>query len=213
MLASIFACAFVCCFAAATNRASPVESIGGMLRGMQIPLVSESSQSGSAGEIIRGLNEIPRPQSSLKRALIDPAPAVGAESCDRDYGMPCPLLFHPVGDIIGNGHNYCAPSPEYLGPCTGPFVASALSTTRKAEWSNECQAFWPCVYCQRDFRNCPRTWTRIEGTSRCAPPDDYLGNCEETDFLNHNAAMMDEWSSDCGAFWECASNAGTFDSL
>eukprot|EP00927_Polykrikos_kofoidii_P037027 TRINITY_DN311_c0_g1_i1.p2 TRINITY_DN311_c0_g1~~TRINITY_DN311_c0_g1_i1.p2 ORF type:complete len:230 (-),score=16.48 TRINITY_DN311_c0_g1_i1:97-786(-) len=197
----VCACSWV--YVDGSRRANPAESIGRILQGMNVPLVSEESTPGSASGVIRGLKAVPEPRSIFTQILLDPRPPTGAESCSRDYGMPCPLQFHSVGDIMGDNRNYCAPSIEYRGACTRPFVATEMSTARKAEWSNECQAFWPCIHCQRNYRTCPEKWTRVRDT-RCAPPDTYLGSCVETDFQQFNADMFDEWSSTCGVFWECA---------
>merc|ERR1712187_262674 len=153
-------------------------------------------------EVMKGLRTIPAPVGPYKRQFIAPPPSIGAASCDRDYGMSCPLPFKHVG-TIGDVEENCAPSMEYGGPCTGLRSFKDLSATAKARWSDSCQAFWPCVVCRRDFSGCPKNWEKGETELSCAPKDSYSGPCSETNFLGFTKAMYESWSSECGAFWPC----------
>ena len=52
--------------------------------------------------------------------------------------------------------------------------------------------------CERDYSAaCPAGWVAA-GTS-CSPPSSYAGPCGAEDFAGYNSAMLEKWSSECGA--------------
>ena len=148
--------------------------------------------------------------------------------CERDYSVKCPDKFVNVGRIFGSETEYCAATAEYDGPCASEAHSfKGMSIKAKARWSKLCQTSWPCVLCERNYEAiCPQGWTRLNATLSCAPPSSYAGPCRgddafeytlardatspsflkmiSTDFSGYNAAMMDVWSAECGAYWPCA---------
>merc|ERR1712039_554605 len=94
----------------------------------------------------------------------------------------------------------------FHGPC-GDEVYSFEGWTlaAKQRWSMQCQAFWDCQSCERDYQvACPQSWAPVEGALRCSPLGSYHGPCRGiADFSGYNAAMKEQWSSQCGAFWAC----------
>merc|ERR1712150_102232 len=84
-----------------------------------------------------------------------------------------------------------------------------LSRKAKSVWSDDCQAYWPCIRCSRDYTAvCPHGWIRMEQGLSCSSPSSYTGPCQgTTDFTGFNADMLRRWSSDCGAFWKCREHA------
>ena len=79
--------------------ANPLESIGGVLNTAKVTMVPSFESADKASEVMKGLRKIPAPVGPYKRQFIDPSPSIGAGSCDRDYGMACPLPFKHVGTI------------------------------------------------------------------------------------------------------------------
>ena len=150
------------------------------------------------------------------------------ESCERDYSVKCPDNFVSVGRIFGSETEYCAATAEYDGPCASEAHSfKGMSSKAKARWSKLCQASWPCMLCERNYEAvCPEGWARLNETLSCAPPPSYTGPCRgddafeytlardvtspaflkmiSTDFSGYNAAMLDVWSAECGAYWPCA---------
>merc|ERR1711953_298900 len=182
-------------------------SIGKMMGDMKASPPSGNAED-SSGTALKQLESVPPPESPYKHVLLDPAPTIGAVGCDRDYGYRCPQFFHAVGDVRGDGREYCAPSEKYGGACTKVYAFEGMSVERRERWADQCQAFWPCKRCRRDYTGCPTGWERSKGTLSCTPTESYDGACGETDFTGYTRAMHDSWSSSCGAFWECAAAAG-----
>lgn len=213
LLLSFFWCTFVAVdgegdLSMPPTDASPLESIGQMLKGMQITQGPRDSPGGASIDVIASLAKVPAPEGPYMTMRVDPKPSHTSESCDRDYGMLCPEFFQPVGVIHVGGAKHCAPSPEYVGPCTRPYAFTKMTIGVKARWQDQCQAYWPCVKCSRFQTGCPAGWTQRgeSGSTMCAPEDTYGGNCGEVDFAGYTKSMMDEWSSRCGAFWPCDAN-------
>merc|ERR1711920_1135061 len=90
-------------------------------------------------------------------------PLPGLFSCDRNYARACPQHFVDVGPVHGGAQQFCAASPEYHGPC-GDEVYSFEGWTlaAKQRWSLQCQAFWDCQSCARDYQvACPQSWAPV----------------------------------------------------
>merc|ERR1712083_814451 len=68
---------------------------------------------------------------------------------------------------------------------------------------DQCHAFWPCTTCHRDYGTCPIGWEYLQSGS-CTPTEAYDGPCSaEQDFTSYTKDMLEEWSSECTAFWPC----------
>merc|ERR1712032_445028 len=120
----------------------------------------------------------------------------------RDYNMRCPVQYVDIGTISGGTTRYCSPGSEYMGPCDKAEDFSKLSRKAMVRWSNQCQAYWPCIGCLRDYRElCPQEWARVGDELKCKPPATYSGACSGiTDFTGYNKDMKQQWSAACGVF-------------
>ena len=161
------------------------------------PGVSASGaiSDGGAASAIKALGRYPGPtQSPAIVALDEPS------HCDTDFSQAC-----PTGFVAGSSG--CVPTSAYEGPCAGEVRSfDGLTDAAKARWSSLCLARWPCVDCDRDFAAaCPKGWAAVDGQPRsCQAPSQYVGPCADmADFDGFNAAMLSQWSTACGAFWEC----------
>ena len=153
------------------------------------------------------LDRLPAPSAPYMRDRVDPHPVGDVLACDRAYHEECPSQFVSIGAVLGGAATYCAASSTYTGPCDDIYDFSTYTAQGKARWSRMCQANWPCVRCERDFSSpCPQGWTHIDGQRTCVPTEAYAGHWKEpVDFSYYTSGMLLEWSSVCGAFWECAS--------
>lgn len=173
--------------------------------GLLAPTASDGAASGSdkgAQDAMKRFDRIQNPRSKVSEALLDPIPQDDAWHCEADFAQACPNGFVA-------GETGCAPTSEYVGPCTGEVKDfSGLSASAKERWSALCLAWWPCVACERDYSEpCPHEWSAVQGFSRrCSAPADYTGPCAtEVDFDGFNVFMLAEWSSACAGFWRCKS--------
>ena len=155
---------------------------------------------GGAADALKGLGRYPGPTQSPAVVAFD-APS----HCDIDFSQAC-----PTGFVAGSSG--CVPTSAYQGPCAGDVRSfDGLSDAAKARWSSLCLASWPCVDCDRDFAAaCPKGWAAVGGQPRsCQAPSQYVGPCADVaDFDGFNAAMLSQWSTSCGAFWECKKRGG-----
>ena len=211
------------CFCAGT----PLDDAGEVLAHSPVSIVPDMEATNEASNIIKGLARMPAPPRIFSKHLIDPQLNLGVDLCERDFKIKCPEQFVNVGLIFGGSTEYCAATAEYEGPCASEAVSfEGMSAKAKSRWSDLCQAFFPCIECTRDFEVvCPKGWVRLNDTLSCAPPPTYTGPCRgedafeytlgrdtssssylqmiSTDFSGYNAAMLGEWSAECGAFWPC----------
>merc|ERR1712032_930012 len=173
-----------------------------------IQMVPDTSNINEAGSIIDGLSRVPAPNSIFTKTFIDPN-VVTTDSCDRDYNMRCPVQYADIGTISGGTTRYCSPGSDYMGPCDKAEDFSKLSRKAMVRWSNQCQAYWPCIGCLRDYRElCPQEWARVGDELKCKPPATYSGVCSGiTDFIGYNIHMKHQWSAACGVFWPCLADA------
>merc|ERR1712190_228949 len=111
-------------------------SVGAMMGNMKASPPSGNADVNS-GTALKELESVPHPASPYKNVLVDPAPIFGATGCDRDYGYSCPQFFHAVGDVHGDGREYCAPSPQYGGPCTKAYAFEGMSVERRERWADQ----------------------------------------------------------------------------
>merc|ERR1711972_413881 len=128
---------------------------------------------------------------------IDPKPFLGSKSCDRDYSAPCPENFVSIGFVMGGQNESCAASRQYAGPCgSEPYVFASMSAQSKARWSELCEAYWPCLSCERDYEaGCPKEWSRVGSGLTCAPAASYRGPCRGTwDFHGFTKDLYKQWS-------------------
>lgn len=158
---------------------------------------SGSIADGGAASAMKALGRYPGPsQRSVDEFVLAEVPS----HCDTDYSQACPTGF--VAGASG-----CAPTSAYQGPCSGEVRSfDGLSDAAKARWSALCLAQWPCVECDRNFAAaCPKGWSAVDGKTRsCQAPSEYVGPCADVaDFDGFNGAMLSQWSTACGAFWEC----------
>ena len=199
----------VCPSGASLSKTSPgmLEAVGDMLRGAPVAETAPNSASDKASAFVSELNRLPAPSAPYIRDRIDPHPVGDVSACDRAYHEECPSQFVSIGAVLGGTATYCAADSTYEGPCDDIYDFSAYTLQGKARWSRICRVNWPCVHCERDFSfPCPRGWSQIDGQRSCAPTDAYAGRCQEpVDFSYYTSDMLLEWSSGCGAFWECAS--------
>ena len=191
------------------SKTSPgiLEAVGDMLRGAPVAETAPNSASDKASAFVSELNRLPAPSAPYIRDRIDPHPVGDVSACDRAYHEECPSQFVSIGAVLGGTATYCAADSTYEGPCDDIYDFSAYTLQGKARWSRICRDNLPCVHCERDFSSpCPRGWSQIDGERSCAPTDSYAGRCREpVDFSYYTRDMLLEWSSGCGAFWECAS--------
>lgn len=188
----------------------PMDDLGGVLRNSPIAVVPNNEQSDEASQIIKGLASVPAPESPFPKLRIDPKPDLGVESCDRDFNIACPRDFVNIGQVKGGEIDYCSANSRYQGPCANEaYTFQQMSRQAKARWANMCQADWPCVRCDRDYRAvCPQSWKR-EGQLSCSPLPDYMGPCRgAVDFTSFNVQMLEHWSASCGAHWACRDELG-----
>lgn len=182
-----------------------MQSIGEMMGRSPVQVAPDTSSSDGAGEIIKGLAKIPAPGRIFK-SRVDPVVA-GEDSCDRDRSEICPESWIHMGALNGGSTKYCHAGSQYFGPCSDePHAFDGMSANAKKRWSRECQAYFPCKSCQRNYQQlCPETWTRQGTQQKCkANAGDYDGPCRgEVNFDGHNADMLEAWSEMCGAYWKC----------
>merc|ERR1712232_31314 len=160
---------------------------------------------------IQGLARVPAPDAPFKKHFIDPSPAMGSGSCQRDFSAYCPSGFVEVGQAIAGEMNACAPKITYAGPCTRITGFSRSSDKAKARFPDECHAYWPCVTCRHDYGACPIGWEHLQ-SGACAPTEAYSGPCSDQDFTGYTQSMLEEWASECTAFWPCLQTS-VFDNL
>ena len=202
--------AFVCllgCTAVADDALGVISDMGDMLAQHVVNDIPVSQSIVTASNIMKSMSRLPPPASPFIAAKLDPSHDDVADTCDHDYSSDCPEHFVSIGSILGGSTSYCASDSTYAGPCDSDvFNFAAYSPTAKARWSSMCLTNWPCNECERDFQSpCPQEWRRATGARKCAPPSHYAGPCSGTvDFAFYNRAMLSEWSSRCGAYWECA---------
>lgn len=163
-------------------------------------VASNKAADGGASAAMKGLAQYPGPISRSLSAAVDPVALDEAWHCETDFSQACPSGF--VAESSG-----CVPTSAYAGPCAGEVRSfDGLSDAAKARWSSLCLAWWPCVDCDRDFAAaCPKGWAPVEGQPRrCQAPGQYVGPCPGVaDLDGFNGAMLSQWSTACGAFWEC----------
>lgn len=179
--------------------ADPMSTMKDLIASTPVSTAPDMSAITSTSDIIKGIASVDAPQPTP--TPLDPRPIIYA-SCERDTSA-CPIGWESVGAIFGGDAEYCAAGPTYFGPCVSePTSFAGMSDAAKTRWSAMCQAVWPCVACERDYSAaCPAGWVAA-GTS-CSPPSGYAGPCGADDFAGYNSAMLDKWSSECGAFWAC----------
>ena len=209
----------------------PLDDAGDVLQSSPVSVVPDTTAIDEASKVIKGLAQIPAPSSINVKGLLDPKLDASVETCDRDYSMMCPDQFVNVGPIFGGTTEYCAASSDYDGPCASEaHTFDGMTIKAKARWSKLCQTSWPCILCERDYSAvCPEGWTQLNSSLSCAPPPAYAGPCRggdtfeytlgrdtsslaylkmvSTDFSGYNAAMMQHWSAECGAFWPCSAGS------
>lgn len=210
------ACIVFACFglqlcavsAAADDDADATNSLGNMMKQSSVQLAPEMTALDSAGEIIKGLEHIPAPGKVFARK-IDPV-SQSLNSCDRDYEKAlCPKGWLSIGPVKGGTVEYCAAGSQYQGPCQDDVKSFVeMSAAAKRRWSEQCKAYFPCKGCRRSYRAlCPETWEHVGGLM-CKPPSDYKGHCKGVaNFAGHNAAMLEQWSDQCSAYWACQQSA------
>merc|ERR1712050_200932 len=111
-----------------------------------------------------------------------------------------------IGPIKGGQTMYCAASSQYTGPCDSEsYTFEQMTENAKTRWSNMCQAYWPCVNCDRDYQAvCPQGWMQTEDELSSSPPPMYKGSCRGTmNFTGYNKNMLEHWSSLCGVEMPC----------
>ena len=191
------------------SRASPVilEAVGDMLKGAPVAAPAPNSAAEEASALVSALSRVPGPSAPYMRDRFDPHPVGDVSACDRAYHEDCPSRFVAIGAVLEGTATYCAADSTYAGPCDDIYDFSSYTAQGKVRWSRMCQVNWPCIHCERDFSSpCPRGWAHTDGERTCAPTDAYAGGCNEPeDFSYYTTEMLMEWSSGCGAFWECAS--------
>jgi len=185
------------CLPGARSAEAPniLDSISKIWSSSKISVVPDTSQFG-ASSVLKAMARMPAP---VKTGPASPAPQ-GA--CEKDYGQLCPAMFVNIGPVHGE-EPHCTGASDYSGPCDGAFSFSGLSPIAKEQWSETCQAWWPCKECTRDFtEQCPQLW-EPEG-AMCKPTQAYRGPCTtHLDFGSYNQEMRQAWSASCGAFWSC----------
>lgn len=155
-----------------------------------------SNPMADVSELFYGMQFSARPVIK-SGTVIDPASFESVSSCDRDYSATCPAGFAAEGTT-------CVATAAYHGPCAGEaHDFSGMSTAAKARWQAQCNAFFPCKSCTRDYSTtCPQEF--VEENGKCRPGPSYAGPCGTTDFSEYNAAMLKSWADNCGANWPCA---------
>jgi len=195
------------CSAASDDGLNAIADIGEVLGQHVVNDLPVSQSMVTASNIMKAMSRLPAPASPFIESKLDPNQDALVGTCDRDYIVDCPEHFVSIGAIFGGSASYCAADSTYAGPCDSDvFNFASYSQHAKARWSSMCLASWPCMECERDFQSpCPRDWLRAAGAQKCTPPSHYTGLCGGTvDFAFYNRAMLSEWSSRCGAYWECA---------
>ena len=198
-----FAFLFVC-IAAADDAPSVISDIGDVLAEHVVNDMTTIESVAAASNVMKSMARLPAPPSPFTLATLDPSLD---NTCDRDYSSDCPQYSVSIGSIFGGSTSYCAAATTYAGPCDSDvFNFDGYSHSAKARWSSMCLANWPCKECVLDFQSpCPSEWSRGIGARTCTSPPHYTGLCRGTvDFAFYNQAMLLEWSSHCGAYWECA---------
>ena len=189
------------CFATASrSRRSPLDTIGEIMRSASVDSVPDTTKFDAYSNLIRGLSRVPAP-SGLQTSRADPISSYGAGACQRDYNATCPQQFVVLGQT-----GQCVAGPRYAGPCASEaYTFTSMSETAKSRWSDQCLAKWPCISCDRAYQGCPMGWASVNiQDSSCAPSPGYSGPCKGTAvFAGYNKVMLDQWSSECGAFWPC----------
>lgn len=153
----------------------------------------------ATSELFQGMKFSARPAHRASAGLIDPAAFETVSSCDRDYSSGvCPSGFASEGGA-------CVATAAYRGPCASEaHDFSTMSSAAKARWQSQCESFFPCKSCTRDYsQTCPMGWTS-DASGSCSPGASYTGTCGTTNFSEYNAAMLKTWSDNCGAQWSCA---------
>ena len=124
----------------------------------------------------------------------------GGFNCQTDHGALC-----PDGFVLLPQSQSCLAGQDYEGPCSErAYDFHTLSIRAKRRWSELCLASWPCIWCERDFsKPCPDGWRQTAGGT-CEAAVEYDGPCSpNADLSGFNAAMLEQWSSHCGAYWSC----------
>ena len=158
---------------------------------------------GGASSAMKELGRYPGPISRAQGPAVDPVALDESWHCEIDFSQACPSGFVA-------GSSGCVPTSAYQGPCASDVRSfDGLSDAAKARWSSLCLASWPCVDCDRDFSSaCPKGWASVDG--QCEAPGHYVGPCADVaGFDGFNAAMLSQWSTACGAFWECKQRGHT----
>ena len=192
------------CVAVADDAPGVISDIGDVFGEHVVNDVPMSQSVVAASNIMKSMSRLPPPVSPFAVARLDPSLD---DTCDRDYDQDCPQSFVSIGSIFGGATSYCAADTTYAGPCDSDvFNFDSYSHSAKSRWSSLCLANWPCRECTRDFQSpCPSGWGRGSGARTCTSPSQYSGPCSGTvDFAFYNKDMLSEWSSQCGAYWECA---------
>jgi len=121
-----------------------IETVGTILSQTKIGDIGDASLFDGTSAIMRAMGHLPRPISPFRSKAIDPS-VLHENSCDRDFGVLCPDGFLSIGNVKGDGKEYCFASPSYDGPCSSDAYAfEGLSSTAKGRWSEKCKAAWPC---------------------------------------------------------------------
>lgn len=167
------------------------------MSGVKVGPSSDSSPYEGISELFSGMKFSARPAHRNSAALIDPAAFETVSSCDRDMSG-CPNGFSSEGGA-------CVATASYRGPCAGEaHDFASMSDAAKNRWQSQCEAFFPCKSCTRDYSTaCPAGWSQGSDGS-CSPGAGYTGSCGTTNFAEYNAAMLKAWSDNCGAQWQCA---------
>nr|PVC52225.1 hypothetical protein MACL_00000938 [Theileria orientalis] len=123
------------------------------------------------------------------------------DNCQRDYSKPCPLQF--THELLEDGSHKCVFPKFYSGPCLGQdLIYKEMGNDEKVQWSKNCMANWPCVFCNRIYSlYCP-------GGFECKALNSYSGPCKEEtyNFIDYNIAMQKDWSRMCKSYWPCSSS-------
>ena len=184
---------------------SPLDTIGDIMRSASVDSVPDTRKFDAYSNLIGGFSRVPAP-AGLQTSRVDPISSFGAAACQRDYNVTCPEQFVALGQT-----GQCVAGPRYAGPCASDaYTFTLMSDKAKARWSDQCLAKWPCIICDRAYQGCPLGWTKgdVDEVS-CVPPAGYTGPCKGAAvFAGYNREMLNQWSSQCGAFWPCDLSLG-----
>ncbi|UKK00987.2 hypothetical protein MACK_001800 [Theileria orientalis] len=128
--------------------------------------------------------------------------------CVPDFSEPCPEV--------------CRATSSYKGLCKTEASFKSFTPEQKINWSNSCQATWPCKKfnkneeCSDNERNynqtCPMLFVKekSEGSDNyiCVPDlSSYVGPCNSfVDFTDFSKESKRLWAESCGTEWPCMRN-------